>query len=69
MPHLLEVANTVCPGFKFSLIVWFISTVSTIMSFLLAYNIGGKLGLIAVCCAFIGGIFIDSIGIFFYLLE
>lgn len=44
-------------------LLWFLVVASTIISIWGAYSMGGKLGLLAVFLAFLGGIFIGSWGI------
>jgi len=65
----IEVINSLIPGTGagLSFLYWIVSAILTIGSFWSSYTIGDKVGLIAVVLAFIGGIFIGSVGIWFLI--
>lgn len=64
---ITEVAPSLAPGA--SLISWVIPIGLTIGTIFGSYKIGGRYGLVAVGLAFIGGIAIESIGIYLVLVA
>ena len=64
---ITELAPSLAPGV--SLISWIIPIALTIGSFWASYKIGAWCGLLAVGLAFMGGILLDSIGIYLVLVA
>lgn len=67
---LLSVLKTLNPALDLStsLLFWLLPIIIVILSILGSYAIGGLIGLIAVGLAFIGGVFIESFGVWFLII-
>jgi len=64
---LLSVLRAFSPSFasSMSIVFWIVPVLGTIGSFYGSFKIGGFLGIVAVSLAFIGGVLIGSIGVWF----
>lgn len=68
---LEEIIFIINPNFEFGFMFTLIPFMSTLLSTVLAYFLGGKVGLIAVFCGFIGGLLlidITLVGIVFIII-
>lgn len=69
LKKISDIVMSISPNPLYSFIFWLIPIVVVIISLVSTYVVGGKLGLVAIGCAFVGGIYIISTtGIIFLIV-